>query len=167
MCQELSIKGAASNFARFFDVRAWDSKICYGCRLLSKYFGYLSNPLNCTYDCSFSLTKFLKTKVIEQLFEINYITRKIRWLCNVQHREGYIGHYWCQYSLMILHQETPEEVSFCESMDIMECKYMVIKLILEVQINYYFSLQCSSIIIKHVKFWKNSRQPSRVFFTRQ
>ena len=34
--------------------------------------------------------------------------------------------------LMILHQETPEEVSFCDPMDIMECKYMVIKLILEV-----------------------------------
>ena len=29
--------------------------------------------------------------------------------------------------LMILHQETPEEVSFCEPMDIMKCKYMVIK----------------------------------------
>ena len=42
--------------------------------------------------------------------------------------------------LMILHQETPEEVSFCEPMDIMECKYMIIKLILEVQINYCFSL---------------------------
>ena len=44
--------------------------------------------------------------------------------------------------LMILHQETPEEIYFCEPMDIIECKYMVIKLILEVQINYYFSLQC-------------------------
>jgi len=42
--------------------------------------------------------------------------------------------------LMILHQEMPEEVSFCEPMDIMECKYMVIELILEVQINYCFSL---------------------------
>ena len=69
--------------------------------------------------------------------------------------------------LMILHQETPEEVSFCEPMDIMECKYMVIKLILEVQINYYFSLQYSPIIIKHVKYWKNASQPSRVFSTRQ
>ena len=69
--------------------------------------------------------------------------------------------------LMILHQETPEEVSFCVPMDIMECKYMVIKLILEVQINYCFSLQCSPIIIKHVKCWKNARQPSRVFSTRQ
>ena len=38
--------------------------------------------------------------------------------------------------LMILHQETQEEVSFCEPMNIMECKYMIIKLILEVQINY-------------------------------
>ena len=28
---------------------------------------------------------------------------------------------------MILHQEKPEKVSFCESMDIMECKYMVNK----------------------------------------
>ena len=54
--------------------------------------------------------------------------------------------------LMILHREMAEEVSFCEPMDIMECKYMVIKLILEVQINYYFSLQCSPIIIKHVKY---------------
>ena len=53
--------------------------------------------------------------------------------------------------LMILHQETPEEIYFCEPMDIIECKYMVIKLILEVQINYYFSLQCFPIIIKHVK----------------
>ena len=44
--------------------------------------------------------------------------------------------------LMILHQETPEELSFCEPMDIMECKYMVIKLILEIQINYCFRLQC-------------------------
>ena len=43
--------------------------------------------------------------------------------------------------LFILHQETPEEVSFCEPMDIMECKYMIIKLILEVQINYYLVLQ--------------------------
>ena len=39
-------------------------------------------------------------------------------------------------ALLILHQETPEEVSFCELMDIMECKYIVIKLVLEVQINY-------------------------------
>ena len=37
--------------------------------------------------------------------------------------------------LMILHQEMPKEVSFCEPVDSMECKYMVIKLILEVQIN--------------------------------
>ena len=44
--------------------------------------------------------------------------------------------------LMILHQEMPEELSFCEPMDIMECKYMVIKLILEIQINYCFRLQC-------------------------
>ena len=34
--------------------------------------------------------------------------------------------------LMILHHETPEEDLFCEPMYIMECKYMVIKLILEV-----------------------------------
>jgi len=81
--QELSIKGAASNFARFFDVSAWDYEICYGCRLLSKY--CLSNPLNYTYDCSFSLKKLHETKVVEQLFEINYVTRKIKWLCNVQH----------------------------------------------------------------------------------
>ena len=60
--------------------------------------------------------------------------------------------------LMILHQEMPEEVPFCEPMDIMECKYVVIKLILEVQINYCFSLQYSPIIIKHVKYWKNARQ---------
>jgi len=59
--------------------------------------------------------------------------------------------------LMILHQEMPKEVSFCEPVDIMECKYMVIKLILEVQINYCVSLQCSPIIIKHVKCWKNAR----------
>ena len=98
--QELSIKGVANNFARFFDVSAWDSKICYGCRLLSKYFGCLSNPLNCTCDCRFSLKKFLKAKVVEQLFKINYITRKIRCLCNVQHREGYIGHYWSQCYLI-------------------------------------------------------------------
>jgi len=34
--------------------------------------------------------------------------------------------------LMILYQETPEEVSFCEPMNIKEWKYMVIKLILKV-----------------------------------
>ena len=39
-------------------------------------------------------------------------------------------------ALLILHQEMLEEVSFCEPMDIMECKYIVIKLVLEVQINY-------------------------------
>ena len=38
------IKGAASDFARFFDVSAKDFGVCYG---------FLSNPLNCTYDCSF------------------------------------------------------------------------------------------------------------------
>ena len=59
--------------------------------------------------------------------------------------------------LMILHQEMPKEVSFCEPVDIMECKYMVIKLIPEVQINYCVSLHCSPIIIKHVKCWKNAR----------
>ena len=59
--------------------------------------------------------------------------------------------------LMILHQEMPKEVSFCEPVDIMECKYMVIKLILEVQINYCFSLQYTPIIIKHVKCWKKAR----------
>ena len=69
--------------------------------------------------------------------------------------------------LMILHQETLEEVSLYEPMDIMECKYMIIKLIPEVQINYCFSLQCSPIIIKHVKYWKNARLSSRVFSTRQ
>ena len=69
--------------------------------------------------------------------------------------------------LMILHQEKPEEISFCEPIVIMECKYMTIKLILEVQINYCFSLECSPITIKHVKCSKNVRQPSRVFSTRQ
>ena len=64
-----------------------------------KYFDCLSNPLNCTCGCSFNLEKFLKTKIVGQLFEINYVTIKIRWLCNVQHREGYIGHYWSQYRL--------------------------------------------------------------------
>ena len=44
--------------------------------------------------------------------------------------------------VMILHQKTPEELSFCEPMNIMEYKYMLIKLMLEVQIIYYFSLQC-------------------------
>jgi len=34
--------------------------------------------------------------------------------------------------LMILYQETPEEVSFYEPMNIKEWKYMVIKLILKV-----------------------------------
>ena len=58
--QELSTKGAASNFAGFFDLSVWDYEICYGCRLLSKYFGCLSNPLNCTYDYSFNLKKILK-----------------------------------------------------------------------------------------------------------
>ena len=43
----------------------------------------------------------------------------------------------------VLRQET-SEVSFCESMDIMECKYMVIKLILEVQISYCFSVNSRS-----------------------
>ena len=69
--------------------------------------------------------------------------------------------------VMILHQETPEKVSFCEPMDILQCKYMVIKLIVEVQINYCFSLRCSPIIIKHVKCWKNARRLSRVFSTSQ
>ena len=58
-------------------------------------------------------------------------------------------------NMMILHQGTLEEESFCELMDIMECKYMVIKLILKVQINNCFSLRYSPIIIKHVKCWKN------------
>jgi len=86
------------------------------------------NPLNCTCGCSLSLKNFLKTKVVEQLFGINYVKIKIKWLCNVQHREDYIGHY------------TISMISFCEPVDIMECKYMVVKLILEVQINYCFSL---------------------------
>ena len=47
------IKGVASDFARFFDVGARDSEVCYGCRLLSKYFSCLSNSFNCTCDCSF------------------------------------------------------------------------------------------------------------------
>ena len=72
------------------------------------------NPLNCTCGCSLSLKNFLKTKVVEQLFEINYVTRKIKWFGNVQHREGYIGHCRSIPSLMILHQETSEEVSFYE-----------------------------------------------------
>ena len=58
-------------------------------------------------------------------------------------------------------------ISFCEPIDIMKCKYMVIKLIIEVQINYCFSLRCSPIIIKHVKCWKNARRLSRVFSTSQ
>ena len=58
-----------------------------------KYFDCLSNPLNYTFDCSFSLKKLHETKVVEQLFEINYVTRKIKWLYNVQHPEDYIGHY--------------------------------------------------------------------------
>ena len=95
--QELSIKGAASNFTRFFDVSVSDYEVCYGCKLLSKYFGCLSNHLNYICDCSFSLRKFLKTKGVEQLFEINYVTIKIKWLCNVQHQEDYIGYYWSQY----------------------------------------------------------------------
>jgi hypothetical protein len=47
------IKGVASDFAGFFDVSAWDSRVCYGCKLLSKCFGCLSNPLKYTCDCSF------------------------------------------------------------------------------------------------------------------
>ena len=67
--------------------------------------------------------------------------------------------------LMILHQETPEEVSFCEPMGTMECKCMVIKLILKLQINYCFSIK-SFPIIKHVNVGRIT-QPSRVSCTRQ
>ena len=70
------IKGVASDFARFFDVGARDSEVCYGCRLLSKYFSCLSNSFN----CSFGRKKFLKIEVVEELFEINYVIRKVKWI---------------------------------------------------------------------------------------
>ena len=48
--------------------------------------------------------------------------------------------------LMILHQETPKKYLF-ESIDIMECKYMVVKLILEAQktiVLVYSVLRCKT-----------------------
>jgi hypothetical protein len=94
-CQEL--KALQSNFVRFFDINTWDLGVCYGLRLISKCFNFLSNPLNSTCDCSFTWKKFLKIEVVEELFEINYVTRNIKWLGYVHHRVGYIGHYWSQY----------------------------------------------------------------------
>jgi hypothetical protein len=41
----------------------------------------------------FSFNKFLKIEVVEELFEINYVTKKVKWLGYVHHREGYLGHY--------------------------------------------------------------------------
>ena len=87
------IKGVASDFARFFDVGARDSKVCYGCRMLSKYFNCLSNSFNRTCDCSFGRKKFLKIEVVEELFEINYVIRKVKWFGYGRHREGYLRHY--------------------------------------------------------------------------
>ena len=126
--------------------------------------------INYTSYCNFSLKKFLKTEVVEQLFEINYVTRKIKWLCNVQHREGYIRHY-LGYDFALAHKrwfciKKYQKKYLLWANGFIECKYMIIKLILEVQINYCFSLQHSPIIIKHVKCWKNARQFSRVFSTR-
>ena len=36
-------------------------------------------------------------KVTDNKGQREYVTRKIKWLCSVQHREGYIGHYRSQY----------------------------------------------------------------------
>ena len=131
--QELSIKGAASNFSKFFDVSVWDSEICYSCRLLSKYFGCLSNPLNCTSNYSFSLKKFSKLKLLNNYLR-STISQESFAMYNIE--KAILDTIDLNTVLMILHQETP----FHEPMDIKEWKYMVIKLILEIQINYYFSL---------------------------
>lgn len=36
---------------------------------------------------------FSKIEVVEELFEINYVTRKVKWLGYVLNREGYLEHY--------------------------------------------------------------------------
>ncbi len=98
---------------RIFNVRAWDSEVCYGYRLLSKCFSCLSNSLNCTYDGSFSWKKFIKIEVVEELFEINYVARKVKWLwlCALSRMTSWTLLILLPF-LMILHQEMPEEVSF-------------------------------------------------------
>jgi hypothetical protein len=47
---------------------------------------HLSNFLNCTYDYSFGRKKFLKIEVVEELFEIKYVKRKVKWLamCTIE-----------------------------------------------------------------------------------
>ena len=164
--QGLSIKGAASNLTRFFDVSVSDYEVCYDCKLLSKYFGCLSNPLNCTYDYSFSLKKILKTKIVEQLFEISYVTRKIKWLCNVQHREDYIGHYWSQCRLDDFASRNARRSIFLWANGYYEVQIYGNQINSRSTNKLLFSLQCSPIIIKHVKCWTNAIQPSRVFSRR-
>ena len=57
---------------------------------------------------------FSKLKLLKNYLRSTMSQRKIKWFGNVQHREGYIGHCQSIPSLMILHQETSEEVSFYE-----------------------------------------------------
>ena len=45
------------------------------------------------HDCNFGGKKFLKIEVVEELFEINYVTRKVKWIGYLHHRERYLGHY--------------------------------------------------------------------------
>ena len=150
------VKGVTSDFDRFFDVSAWDSGVCYSRRLLSKCFICLSNPLNCTRDCSFGGKKFLKIKVVEELFEINYVIRKVKWLGYVHHREEYLRHYWSRYRpWWFCIKKCPNKYLFIRSSgyDGVLFFFKVIVLILEVQIYCSFSLRCFSlsIIIRHIK----------------
>jgi hypothetical protein len=105
-----------------------------GCRLLSKCFGCLSNPLNCSYDCRFDWNKLLKVEVVEELFKINYVPRKIKWLGYVHHWEGYM-----------------DNIDLNIVFDDFASKNEVIILILEVHIYSCFCQHCFSIITKHVK----------------
>jgi len=108
-----------------------------------------------TCDYSLGWKKFLKIDVVEELFEINYVTRKVKWLGYMHRQEGYLGHYWSQYHpWWFCIKKCPKKYPLMRSngYDGVLFFLKVIILVLEVQIYYCFSLHCSSIIIRHVKF---------------
>ena len=55
-----------------------NSNVCQSCKLLSKCFNCLSDTFNYTGNSCVYGKKFFKAKIVEDIFEFNNVTRKVK-----------------------------------------------------------------------------------------